>query len=170
MGIEIGLTLRLDLGAVARGDSAGAPPGVTVREVARDELASLLGDNPALMRAAGDLDLAAPNGWRCFVAAIDGRPRHVSFVETRPGRPLLFGAVTEPTARGRGLFAATVRFIAAALARDGVPALWSSVAGRNRPSVRAHRAAGFRVVRRTFDLRVAQISLRALAGRLVRGA
>lgn len=166
----MGLTLRLDLGAAGRGRAASTAPGVTVREVARDELAPLLGDNPALMRAASDLDLAAPNGWRCFVAAVDGRPRHVSFVETRPGRPLLFGVITEPAARGRGLFAATVRFMAAALAREGAPALWSSVSSRNRPSVRAHRAAGFTVVHRTFDVRVGQISLRALARRLVRGA
>jgi hypothetical protein len=63
-----------------------------------------------------------------------------------------------------------LRSIAAAvLERDGAPALWSSLVGESRHSVRAYRAAGLTVVRRTFDVRVGETSVRALARRIIFG-
>ena len=93
---------------------------------------------------------------------------HRSFVELRPGRPLLFGAVTEPGRRGAGAFRATVAVIASKLREAGETGLFSSTGLSNRPSVRAHRAVGFKVVGRSFDAFVRGVSLRGLARRLVR--
>jgi hypothetical protein len=165
-GLEVALTLRLDLPALSAPDDT---PAISICEISRSRLEEIFESLPALARAPGNADRVAPHGWRCFVAEIDGRPAHISFVETRPGRPLLFGALTEPALRGRGLFRATVRFIAALLESEGAPALWSSVAGNNRPSVRAHRAAGFSVERRSVDVVVGAIRVRALARRILRG-
>jgi hypothetical protein len=92
----------------------------------------------------------------------------VSFVELRPGRPLLFGAMSEPAVRGRGAFRATVQHIAARLREAGEVFLYSSVGGRNRTSLRAHAAGGFVVVRRTVDVCVLGVSLRGLARRILR--
>lgn len=164
--LQVRLTLSLNLPA-ARG--GGVSPGVAIREISPAEIEPLLAGHPDLAKTLPDLEQLAPHGWRCFVATIDGRPAHVSFVETRPGRPLLFGAVTEPAGRGRGLFRATVHFIAGVLEREGASALWSSLAGENRRSIRAYRAAGFTVVPRSLDVYVGKTSVRALARRIVFG-
>ena len=89
-------------------------------------------------------------------------------MELRPARPLLFGAVSEPGARGRGAFRATIRAIAARLLEAGDTSLYSSVAWNNRASLRAHAAAGFEVVQRRFDVRVLGVSVRGTARRLLR--
>lgn len=169
---EVGVSLRLDLRGAAASSGAGSPSAFTVRELGRDEVEPTLGAAPALARRALELDQAAPAGWRCFVAEVvaDGAPVHVNFVETRPGRPLLFGGVTVPAARGRGAFRATIRFIAARLAEEGEPALFSAMSAFNRASARAHDALGFVIVSRRLDARVRGVSLRGVARRLLRGA
>ena len=139
-----------------------------MRELARDELEAVLGVSATLRRRPEDVDAVAPNGWRCFAAFDEGTPVHRSFVELRPGRPLLFGALTEPASRGRGAFQVTFEVLASKLREAGETGLFSSTSLSNRPSVRAHRAVGFEVVGRTFDVFVRGVSLRGLARRLVR--
>jgi GNAT superfamily N-acetyltransferase len=173
VALEIALSWRLDLARAAlAGEGAGAasPPlgDFEVREVARDELAALLEGAPALRRPLAQVDAVAPAGWRGFVAFERGAPVSVSFVELRPRRPLLFGVVTEPAARGRGAFRATLRHVVARLREAGETSLFSSTGHKNRPSVRAHRAGGFAVFHRTIDVRVRGLSLRHLARRLLR--
>lgn len=166
LALDIAVSLRLDLRAVVA--SATSPQTFEVRELARGELARVLGASPALDRPADRVDLVAPHGWRCF-AAFDGpTPVHVSFVELRPGRPLLFGAVSEPAARGRGAFRETIRYIAARLCDTGDTSLYSSVGWSNRASLRAHAAAGFEIVQRRVDVRVLGVSVRGVARRLLR--
>ncbi len=159
------VSLQLDLRAPAR----GAPAGFAVRELARAEVEPVLGAVPALARSLATLDAVAPSGWRCFAAFEAGVPVLATFVELRPGRPLSFGSVTVPQARGRGAFRAALAVIAARLAEAGEVTLFGAVSGANRASLRATAAAGFVVVRRTYDLRVRGVSLRTLARRLLRG-
>ncbi|HVZ74363.1 MAG TPA: hypothetical protein VHJ20_18410 [Polyangia bacterium] len=159
--IKTALSMRLDVRAVA-----AAPPGFEVREVPRAELEATLGGT-VLARAPAELDVTAPHGWRAFVAFADGAPVHVTFVERRPGRPLTFGGLTDPQARGRGAKRATVAFVAARLREEGESRLFSSVDAANLPSIRAQTAAGFVVERRTVDVRVLGVSLRGLARRLL---
>jgi hypothetical protein len=164
--LEIGVSLRLDLRAALA--FATSKPKFEVREIARGELARVLGAAPALNRPAERVDAVAPSGWRCFVAFDGGSPIHVSFVEMRPGRPLLFGAVSEPAARGRGAFRETIQYIAARLHDAGETSLYSSVAWSNGPSLRAHAAVGLEIVCRRLDVRVLGISVRGVASRLLR--
>jgi hypothetical protein len=165
---EVALSWCCDLRG-AGGASASLPSSrYDVRELSRDEVQSVLGASPTLRHRVEDVDAVAPNGWRCFAAFDRGTPVHRSFVELRPGRPLLFGAATEPGRRGSGAFRATVGVLASKLREDGEPGLFSSTSLSNRPSVRAHRAAGFNVVGRSFDVFVRGVSLRGLARRLVR--
>ena len=120
LALDIGTTLRLDLrAAVTR---SPAPPAFDVRELERSEMARVLGASRALARPAEQVDVVAPAGWRCFAAFDGATPVHVSFVELRPARPLLFGAISEPGARGRGAFRATIRYIAARLQERVTPA------------------------------------------------
>jgi GNAT superfamily N-acetyltransferase len=161
------LSLRLDLRAHVAG--ASPPAGFDVRELGRAEIETTLGATPGLARSVAELDAVAPSGWRCFVAFWEGAPVHVRFIETRPGRPLAFGDFTAPAMRKRGAYRAALAFVAARLHAEGEASLFSSVSGANRPSLRAHEAAGFVVVRRRFDVRVRGVSLRALARRIVRG-
>jgi hypothetical protein len=166
--LEIALSWRLDLrGAAGASRATGLPP-YEVRELARGEVESVLGVSPTLRHRVEDVDAVAPNGWRCFAAFDEGTPVHRSFVELRPGRPLLFGAITEPDRRGGGAFRATLGVLASKLREAGETGLFSSTSLNNRPSVRAHRAVGFKVVGRSFDAFVRGVSLRALARRLVR--
>ncbi len=123
---------------------------------------------PRSIALADRVDLVAPNGWRCFAAFDGATPVHVSFVELRPSRPLLFGAVSEPAARGRGAFRETIQFIAARLHDGGDTSLYSSVGWSNRASLRAHAAAGFDIVQRRVDVRVLGVSVRGVARRLLR--
>lgn len=161
--LDVGLSLALDVRA-----PAATAASYDVREVARDEVEPLLGPSPALARPLAVLDAVAPRGWRCFVAFESGVPVHVSFVELRPDRPLLFGCVTEPGARGRGAFRATVARVAAVLAAGGATRLWSSTTSRNPASVRAHAVAGFAIVRRRYDVLVRGRSVRGFARRILR--
>lgn len=165
MALDLAFSLRLDLCALP---PVGAGSPFEVREVPRTEMGRVLGGTPALDRRPPEVDVAAPAGWRCFVAFDNGRPVHVSFVELRPGRPLLFGAITEPSARGRGAFRATVRHLAERLREADEVALYSSTAWTNRASLRAHRRAGFTTARRHVDLRLLGVSLRSLGRRLLR--
>ena len=164
--LEIGVSLCLDLRAAVA--FATSPRTFEVRELGRGELARVLGGSPTLNRPADRVDAVAPSGWRCFVAFDAGTPIHVSFVELRPHRPLLFGAVSEPAARGRGAFRETIQYIAARLQDAGETSLFSSVAWNNRASLRAHAAVGFEIVRRRLDVRVLGVSVRGAAGRLLR--
>jgi len=164
--VEIGVSLRLDLRAALA--FATSPRTFEVRELGRGELARVLGGSPTLNRPADRVDAVAPSGWRCFVAFDAGTPIHVSFVELRPNRPLLFGAVSEPAARGRGAFRETIQYIAARLHDAGETSLYSSVAWSNGPSLRAHAAVGFEIVRRRLDVRVLGVSVRGAASRLLR--
>jgi hypothetical protein len=166
LALDIAVSLRLDLRAALA--SAAPLRAFAVRELARDDLARVLGASPALNRPAHRVDLVAPAGWRCFAAFDGATPVHVSFVELRPHRPLLFGAVSEPAARGRGAFRDTIQFIAARLHDAGETSLYSSVGWNNRASLRAHAAAGFEIVQRRVDLRVGGVSLRGVARRLLR--
>lgn len=161
--LDVALSLALDVRAPAAGDTFHE-----VREVAREELEPLLRGAPSLARPLASLDAAAPGGWRCFVAFDGGAPVHVSFVDLRPGRPLLFGCVTEAAARGHGAFRATVARVAATLASGGATRLWSATTSRNPPSVRAHAAAGFAIVGRHYDVLVRGQSVRGLARRILR--
>lgn len=163
--LEVGVSLRLDLRSIAQG--ATPPSGFEVRELERGEMARVLGGSPALARPAERVDAVAPAGWRCFVAFEGSTPVHISFVELRAGRPLMFGGVTVPTARGRGAFRATVHYVAARLREAGDTMLYTSVGWRNRASLRACSAAGFEIVRRRVDLYVLGTSLRGVARRLV---
>jgi RimJ/RimL family protein N-acetyltransferase len=160
----VGLELRRPLA----GAPAIARAAFETREVARAEVAAVLGAAKTLARPLEALDAAAPAGWRCFVALEAGSPVHVSFVETRPRRPVLFGAMTEPAARGRGAFRAVVSLIDERLSAAGLAALYSSTSAENHASVRAHLAAGFTITRRVPDLRFRGRSLRGLARSLVR--
>lgn len=162
--MDIGLCLRVDVRAVRRPPPL---PAFEIREIHRNELVTVLGSSPALYRAPDQLDLVAPAGWRCFVGFERGAPAHVSFVETRPTSPLLFGSITERAARGRGAFRAAVAYVAERMREAGQPFLYSSVGWSNRASLRAHAAAGFVVVGRRIDLRVRGVSLRGLVRRLV---
>jgi len=164
--LEIGVSLRLDLRAAVA--FAKSPQAFEVRELARGDLGRVLGVSPALARPAERVDVVAPNGWRCFAAFDGAMPIHVSFVELRPNRPLLFGAVSEPAARMRGAFRATIQYIAARLHDAGETSLYSSVAWNNRASLLAHAAVGFQIVRRRVDVRVLGMSVRGVAGRLLR--
>jgi hypothetical protein len=167
--LEVGVSLRLDLRArAAPAGAPQAPPAFEVRELARDDVARVLGGSRALARGVDQLDAVAPAGWRCFAAFDRDTPVHVSFIALRAGGPLLFGAVSEPGLRGRGAFRAVMRHIAARLHDAGETTLLSSVAWRNRASLRAHAAAGFEVVARTADVFVLGVSLRAVARRLLR--
>jgi hypothetical protein len=83
--------------------------------------------------------VVAPHGWRCFVAFEQGTPVHVSFVELRLNRPLLFGVVTEPSNRRRGGFRSTVYHLATKMREVGEASLFSSTSLNNRASVGAHR-------------------------------
>ena len=165
LALDIAVSLRLDLRAAA---SATSPHTFEVRELARGDVARVLGASPALNRPADRVDVVAPNGWRCFVAFDGATPVHVSFVELRPNRPLLFGAVSEPAVRGRGAFRETIRYIAARLHDAGEASLYSSVGWNNRASLRAHAAAGFEIMRRRVDVRVLGVSVRGVASRLLR--
>ena len=164
--LDIALSLRLDL--TAPGPAAAPASSFEVREIARNEIGPVLGDFPALYRPADQVDRVAPSGWRCFVAFEGQRPVRVSFVELRPNRPLMFGGVTDPPARGRGAFQSTVTFVIARLREAGETSLYSSTGRGNRSSVRAHQKAGFQVFRRTVDIVVFGVSLRGVARRLVR--
>jgi len=166
LALDIGVSLRLDVRAASA--SAPSPHTFDVRELARGELARVLGVSAALNRPADGVDLVAPSGWRCFAAFDGATPIHVSFVELRPSRPLLFGAVSEPAARGRGAFRETIRFIAARLRDAGETSLYSSVGWSNRASLRAHEAAGFEIMQRRVDVRVLGVSVRGVARRLLR--
>jgi RimJ/RimL family protein N-acetyltransferase len=157
--IVVGLELRRALGGVRAAQSAA----FEAREIGRDEVAAVLGAAPALRRSLEAIDVAAPGGWRCFVVFAGGAPVHVSFVETRPGRPVLFGALTEPAARGRGAFRAVVALIDERLHAEGEPTLYSSTHTKNRASVRAHLAAGFAIARRIPDVWLRGRSVRLLA-------
>jgi hypothetical protein len=108
--------------------------------------------------------------WRCF-AAFDGEtPVHQSFVQLRPGLPLLFAARTRADMRGRGAFRATVAHLARVLADAGEMTLASSTIRSNRASLRAHRAAGFVVHATTIDPVILGVSMaaRPLTGRTAR--
>jgi hypothetical protein len=164
--IEIAVSLRLELSAPPH----TSPPGFEVRELTHAERSRVLGASLALARRAESIDAVAPSGWRCFVAFEDGRAVHVSYVELRARAPLLFGAVTEPSARGRGAFRATVAHIAVVLRAAGESSLWSWTRGTNHGSMRAHRAAGFEIARRSLDARVLGRSARDGARRLLRAA
>jgi hypothetical protein len=154
--LEVAVSLRHDLGAGATGPAST----FVVREIERAEIAPLLGGSAALRRSPEALDAVTRSHWRCFVALDGDRPVHVSFVEMRPERPLLFGAVTEPSARGRGAFRVAVRFIAERLRASGETSLYSWTRTKNDASLRAHLAAGFVVIRRVPDLRVRGRSVR----------
>jgi len=167
--LEIGLSLRLDLRAAAAfATPATSPPKFAVRELARGDMSRVLGASAELNRPADRLDAVAPAGWRCFAAFDGDTPVHVSFVEVRPARPLLFGAVTDPAARGRGAFRATIQYIAARLLEAGEVTLYSSVDWHNGVSLRAHTAAGFEIARRRVDVRVLGVSVRGAARWLLR--
>jgi hypothetical protein len=162
--VVVGLELRRPLDGARPLERAG----FETRELARDEVPVLLGASPALRRPLAALDAVAPAGWRCFVALDAGVPVHVSFVETRPRRPVLFGAMTEPAARGRGAFRAVVSLIDEQLRAAGEATLYSSTHSKNRASIRAHEAAGFAITRRVPDVRLGGRSLRGLARSLLR--
>lgn len=157
--ITVGLELQRRLGA--------APMVAHARfetvELSRTEVPARLAAAPALRRSLASLDAAAPSGWRCFVALAAGTPIHVSFVATRPGRPILFGAITEPAARGCDAFRATVARIDQRLRAAGESTLYSSVDVMNHRSVRAHLAAGFAITRRVPDILMRGYSLRRIA-------
>lgn len=155
------VSLRLDLA-----HDRPAPPW-DVRELARAELEAVLSGTAELAQRVGDLDRVAPHGWRCFAAFEGAHPVHVSYVETRPGRPLLFSVVTEPHARGRGAFRATVRHIGGNLRERGECTLFSAASRSNAASLRAHQAAGFVVVSTALDPIVLGVSLRDVARRLL---
>jgi hypothetical protein len=165
VAFERAVSLQLDLRAPAR----GGPAGFDVRELGRADVEPVLGPEPALARSLADLDAVAPSGWRCFAVFEAGAPVHATFVELRPGRPLSFGSVTVPRARGRGAFRAAIALETARLGEAGEVTLFGSASGANRASLRATAAAGFVVVRRTYDLRVRGVSLRGLARRLLGG-
>jgi hypothetical protein len=158
------VSLQLDL----RAPAAGGPATFDVRELGRDEVEPVLGAVPALARSLVVLDAVAPSGWRCFAAFEGGAPVCATFVELRPNRPLSFGSVTVPAGRGRGAFRAAIAVVTARLRDAGEVTLFGAVSGANRASLRATAAAGFVVVRRTYDLRVRGVSLRAFARRLLR--
>jgi hypothetical protein len=166
--VEVALSWRFDLGAPPTAPTSTVPRTLTVRELARTEVEPVLGQSPTLRRRADELDTAAPHGWRCFVAFDQGRPVHTSFVELCPERPLLFGVVTEPASRRSGAFRAAFLHLAASVRETGETRLYSSASLLNRASVGAHRAVGFKVVRRTFDAFVLGVSLRGLVRRVVR--
>jgi GNAT superfamily N-acetyltransferase len=108
------------------------------------------------------LDRVAPAGWRCL-ATLDGpRLAAYAFVERRPEGPHLFRAHTDPDLRGQRLFSRLTSSIASRLHAEGERTLTSSTAIGNRPSLRAHRAAGFVVAKRHLDLVVLGMSLRRL--------
>jgi hypothetical protein len=166
LALEIAVSLRLDLRTAVA--AATSPHTFEVRELARGDMARVLGGSRALNRPADRVDMVAQSGWRCFAAFDGATPVHVSFVELRPNRPLLFGAVSEPAARGRGAFRETIRYIAARLHEAGEISLYSSVGWNNRASLRAHAAADFEIMQRRVDVRVLGVSVRGVARRLLR--
>jgi hypothetical protein len=85
----------------------------------------------------------------------------------RPMAPLLFRVLTVPGRRGEGVFTQVVGHIAAVLASEGVPALYSSSGLRNTISRRAHQRAGFVVAGRCYDPVVLGVALRPLARRVL---
>jgi hypothetical protein len=159
------MSLRLDVARMARA-AAAVPSRWTVREVTRTELETTTA--PELQCSIAILDRMAPHGWRCFAAFENGRPLHRSFIDLRPGHPLLFAVETRPDARRQGAFRATVAHIARTLVHAGEPALFSSTSRSNRESVHAHLAAGFVVYATTLDPIILGVSLRGLARRLLR--
>lgn len=168
--VDVGLTLRFDL-------LASPPPRTTsphlpysVRELNREEVEPLLGHSPSLRRPVHEIDSVAPHGWRCFVAFHQERPVHASFVELRPHRPLLFGVVTDPASRRTGAFLTTFIYLATQMRQSDAKMIFSSASMMNRVSVAAHRAVGFTVVKRTFDVFVYGVSLRRAVRRVVRVA
>lgn len=162
--LNVALTFALDLPAPpATGTSA-----FEVRELSRDDVVRILGPMPSFARSLENLDAVAPSGWRCFAVFDGGVPIHVNFVSLRPDRPVLFGGSTAPAMRGRGAFRLLVAHVGGVLAAGGAKRLFSTAAGGNRASMRAHQAAGFRILHRHFDVWVRGKSLRRLAGRLLR--
>ena len=133
-----------------------------IREVGR-------GDLP-LGQVAEEIDRSATAPWRCFVAVANERFIHHAFVQMRPQAPFLFRVFTAPERRAEGVFSQVVEHIAAVLAAEGATALYSSSGRRNQASLRAHRRAGFVVVRRRYDPVVLGVPLRPLARRLITSA
>jgi RimJ/RimL family protein N-acetyltransferase len=162
--LNVALTFALDLPA----PPATVGAAFEARELSRDEVVRILGPMPSFARSLENLDAVAPGGWRCFAVFDGGAPIHVNFISLRPGRIVLFGGSTDPARRGRGAFRVLVAHVAGVLAAEGAKRLFSTAAGGNRASMRAHQAAGFRVVQRRFDLWIRGTSLRHLARTLLR--
>jgi len=164
--LEIGGSVSLRLALPPPPDST-APSTIVVREVPRDEVERLLAGSRLQASRLENLDEAAPEGWRCWMALDGSEVVHHSFVAPRPEGPLLFRVFTDPPRRRSGLFRHVVGTIGMALAREGERALYSSCGWTNTASLRAHAAAGFVVIRRRIDPIVLGVDVRKAPRRMI---
>jgi GNAT superfamily N-acetyltransferase len=128
-----------------------------MQQVPRKDVERLTGES------AEPIDALAPMGWRCYAAIESQRVISHAFVEARADGPFLFRAFTEPDRRGEGIFSALTSFIASE-ARGR--ALASSTRASNTRSLRAHRAAGFVVMRRRMRIFLFGLELQQLPSAL----
>jgi hypothetical protein len=163
--IEGTITLRMVL---AEYSSAPALPGISIREIARDEVAGFFAQSGLMPSPIVDLDAIAPLGWRCFAAFEGDCIVHHSFVAERAEGPELFRVLTVESHRRRGLFRSMVGGIAHTLRSEGRHALQSKAGVSNPLSVQAHRRAGFAIVHRRYEVVVLGVNLMRTASKVRR--